>query len=594
MWLPQRTCVNRVQGHSIAEHIYGDSEDDCLYGNGGDDQLFGEGGNDTVVGGAGNDLLDGGTGNDFLYGGAGTNTYRFDRGAGQDTIGGYQEDTGSAYGILTFGANVLPQQVQPMRCGCTLVLFVVGTTDRVTIDHFFHDDNPATNRLNPVHEVRFANGTRWDTTTLMNRLLQGNDSAQTIIGYATNDVINAGAGDDWVSGAGGNDTLIGMDGDDTLNGGRGDDALYGDDGNDTLQGESGNDTLVGGSGDDWMQGGTGDDFLSGEDGDDTLVGGPGNDQLAGGGGDNTYLFDLDDDHDAIVAGCDIRADKRNILLFSDTIGPSMVSLSRVGNHLVANVGHHASVTINRFFFGPDPAISALNPIQEVRFWGNRVWDIATIKALVLAGNDRAQHLTGYHGNDTIQAGGGDDTVIGNAGHDTLDGGTGDDDLFGNAGDDILIGGAGSDHLSGGEGNDTLHGGTGNDYLRGGTGHDVYHFERGDGSDVVSESGAIANSIDTLQFGHGITRQNLWFSRDCNDLAIHILNSTDQVVVNDWFWGTDFQIEEIRTADGATLQAAEVERLVQAMAVVGVPAAGHTRWTEGRRSDGQVLITSGHY
>ena len=53
-----------------------------------------------------------------------------------------------------------------------------------------------------------------------------------------------------------------------LRGYAGDDALYGGGGNDTVRGEGGND---------WLDGGTGDDIVRGGAGIDTLTGGSGND-----------------------------------------------------------------------------------------------------------------------------------------------------------------------------------------------------------------------------------------------------------------------------------------------------------------------------
>ena len=148
-----------------------------------------------------------------------------------------------------------------------------------------------------------------------------------LIGDDDDDLLLAGAGEDFLYGEGGDDTLIGGadidflsggDGDDTLSGGTGENTLYGDGGNDTLSGGAdfdflsggdGNDTLSGGAGDDILDGGVGSDFLSGNGGgdtldggggDDVLIGGAGFDFLFGGEGEDVFVFDQFEDVDTIL------------------------------------------------------------------------------------------------------------------------------------------------------------------------------------------------------------------------------------------------------------------------------------------------------
>ena len=76
------------------------------------------------------------------------------------------------------------------------------------------------------------------------------------------------------------------------------------------------------------------------------------------------------------------------------------------------------------------------------------------------GNDAANVLNGYAGNDVIFGYGGNDTLIGGDGNDTLDGGTGTDILVGGNGNDILLPGitflqTGLDQVDGGAGTDTI-------------------------------------------------------------------------------------------------------------------------------------------
>ena len=64
-------------GDANANNFHGGEGNDLIDGGAGDDQLYGEAGDDEMAGGAGNDEL---------VGGAGSDTYRWGRGAGQDTV----------------------------------------------------------------------------------------------------------------------------------------------------------------------------------------------------------------------------------------------------------------------------------------------------------------------------------------------------------------------------------------------------------------------------------------------------------------------------------------------------------------------------
>src|SRR5262249_44364158 len=89
------------------------------------------------------------------------------------------------------------------------------------------------------------------------------------------DVIQGGAGDDWIYGQDGNDDLSGGANDDWIFGGTGADVIKGEGGNDHLFGNSDPDQLFGGPGDDYLEGGPGNDTAKGSTGMDTMVGGHG-------------------------------------------------------------------------------------------------------------------------------------------------------------------------------------------------------------------------------------------------------------------------------------------------------------------------------
>ena len=115
------------------------------------------------------------------------------------------------------------------------------------------------------------------------------------------------------------------------------------------------------------------------------------------------------------------------------------------------------------------------------------------------GNDEAETIYGYDGDDRLRGGEGDDILYGGAGDDNLNGGEGEDRLYGNDGgdrlyggygEDTLYGGAGVDYLYGGYDEDTLYGDGGDDRLNGGAEDDVIYG--GAGEDRIDGDGGADN------------------------------------------------------------------------------------------------------
>lgn len=137
------------------------------------------------------------------------------------------------------------------------------------------------------------------------------------------------------------------------------------------------------------------------------------------------------------------------------------------------------------------------------------------------GSYLADHIIGTAANETLYGIDGNDLIEGGAGDDRLNGGLGIDILYGGVGNDILDGREGNDGLNGNAGNDVLYGGEGNDNLFGGAGSDSdsYMFLSNVaelGQDVVTDIDD-ATAVDTLQFDSIST--NAVFSRLGNDLVI---------------------------------------------------------------------------
>lgn len=176
---------------------------------------------------------------------------------------------------------------------------------------------------------RFTNNTDIDTRVVGfagdDRITSGGGN-DVVIGANGNDTIFTGDGDDYAAGNAGNDTIIeteGSTGNDRLFGGPGIDEIDSGDGDDRIAGNEGNDILRTGAGADFAFGNDGDDDIStgserdfvyaglgddlidagagndrvlGQEGNDTILGGTGEDSIVGGDGDDTIDGGEDDDH----------------------------------------------------------------------------------------------------------------------------------------------------------------------------------------------------------------------------------------------------------------------------------------------------------
>ncbi len=125
---------------------------------------------------------------------------------------------------------------------------------------------------------------------------------------------------------------------------------------------------------------------------------------------------------------------------------AVLSRQRVQGYdsLVLGFRDRADSVIIRGYFSPDSY-----QVEQIAFADGTVWDVAAVKAMLLAGTEAVQSLQAYREGSEIHAGGGNDMLTGDNGNDAL---------YGEAGDDTLDGSFGNDLLSGGTGNDTLKGG----------------------------------------------------------------------------------------------------------------------------------------
>ena len=78
-------------------------------------------------------------------------------------------------------------------------------------------------------------------------------------------------------------------------------------------------------------------------------------------------------------------------------------------------------------------------LDQVQFADGTIWDVPTIKGMVIVGTEGVDWIRGYETNDLLNGLGGNDTIYGDLGNDILEGGAGADTLYGESGDDTLRG-----------------------------------------------------------------------------------------------------------------------------------------------------------
>lgn len=124
----------------------------------------------------------------------------------------------------------------------------------------------------------------------------GDDMIIETEGSTGNDRFHGGPGIDEIDSGDGDDRIAGSEGDDILRTGAGEDFAFGNDGDDVISSGSERDFVYGGLGDDQIDAGEGDDRALGQEGDDTILGGTGEDSIVGGDGNDTIDGGEDDDH----------------------------------------------------------------------------------------------------------------------------------------------------------------------------------------------------------------------------------------------------------------------------------------------------------
>lgn len=345
--------------------------------------------------------------------------------------------------------------------------------------------------------------------------IKGSPRTDVIVARGGVDIIRAGRGRDFICAGGG-----------------GFDAIFAGRGNDKARGQGGDDVVFPGPGTDFVNGGAGGNFVTyegsstpivadlaegtinsgervdeiknvagvgGSEASDVLVGDRGANPLYGNGGDDELTGRGGEDFLSTGAGDDRAAGGRGfdlLDLLTAFGGPGL------DDDTYASSGAVADLDAGTVVGGSDVGTDTIFGMEAVG---------GTLGNDVLAGDEQANTLVSFGGDDELTGADGDDSLEPGAGNDTLDGGKGSDlaDYFsagpvdgqlgpitidladqsatgpdlgtdalmsierggGTTFDDTLLGSPGPDFLIGDDGGDTIRGGKGDDYLDG----DAYYF-----------------------------------------------------------------------------------------------------------------------
>ncbi|MDR3157604.1 MAG: hypothetical protein LBU11_01040 [Zoogloeaceae bacterium] len=77
----------------------------------------------------------------------------------------------------------------------------------------------------------------------------------------------------------------------------------------------------------------------------------------------------------------------------------------------------------------------------------------------------------------------------------------------------------------------------------------------------------------VQFGEGVTAEQLWFSRQGNHLEVTLLGTEDRITFEYWYANASYQMEEFRLNGGTLLKNTQVQALVDAMRETTPPDFG---------------------
>jgi len=97
-------------------------------------------------------------------------------------------------------------------------------------------------------------------------------------------------------------------------------------------------------------------------------------------------------------------------------------------------------------------------------------------------------------------------------------------------------------------------------------------------------------LNFKRFGY-ISTEQLWFSRNGDNLNVSVIGTADQLVVSNWYGDDAYQVDRFEVADGAYLLDTQVDQLVSAMAAFNPPALGELTLSPDLQTGLQPVIAA---
>ncbi|MBU0801599.1 MAG: cadherin domain-containing protein, partial [Alphaproteobacteria bacterium] len=568
-------------------------------------------GNDTVYGFKRADTFYASAGDDYLAGGAEGDTYHFDRGSGHDTIYDSSDSSPLTTNIdrIIMGPGVLPSDIRisASNGGEDFTLTIIDTGDSVKIikqNHKYVLGSP----FFSIEQVVFEDGTIWTPSQMRDLYLQnaGTSGNDTIYGFWDDNILDGGAGNDYLRGGGNGDTYI-------FGIGYGQDRIYdyiqnytwnnpdkvqftagitpsdltftkvgrdllvsiiGHDDTLTVEDFFGTDWLYGietfeftngailtydqvyelamltngTSGNDVLVGTVLEDLIKGQGGNDIITGNEGDDRLYGEGGNDTlYGNDGDDYLNGGTNNDTLDGGAGNDKLV-DTSGTNIFlydagdDIFRGNNASSIHVKSSTNLTLADI-------VEVYRNLEEIESLYIRLSTGAILKVEdhFKASANEMGSLKFLLDDSTLNLR--DLASVMTYGSDEDDTIAGED--AGAANVDIIFGGIGNDTISGGSGNDILSGGEGDDIVSGGSGNDIFIYTAG--SDWYSDTSGADEVHISAELGYTSSSIVGLYGTAEEDLIIDFGNGSIVTLVDALHHTASKHIEKIKfLADGSEI------------------------------------------
>ncbi len=89
--------------------------------------------------------------------------------------------------------------------------------------------------------------------------------------------------------------------------------------------------------------------------------------------------------------------------------------------------------------------------------------------------------------------------------------------------------------------------------------------RGYGAETGNENDTTAGNIDVMSFLVGVATDQPWLRKVSNNLEVSIIGCSDRATITNGCLGSQYRVEQCKTADGKTLPDSQVQDRVNAMA-----------------------------